>query len=738
MTFPTPLRGMVPMLRRRVAAAVLLGLAAANTVAAQPTRFGYAISNSVLHVLPTDPATGTVSSGISVTLAETGARHLAVDPTGRYLWVSHGVTGGVNQGRVTIYRLRGLGERVTHVATLPFLHRVDMVAFEPSGRFAYVASHSGSSGRTSVFRIAQDTGVATPVQTVTANPPRRIEVDPTGRQLIALTLTDTAAVYDIDPAGGQITLAAMPLTFGSQNGSPVPSELALHPTGRFVSVSFPNRVQVFPLADQVGFGGHHVPVPTPAKVVVHPTGRLVFAASEQNDVVYAFRVLDIATGFIELADSVAGVPARDIALDPSGRFLYAAGAGGVATIGIDLTTGDLRLAQPQHGPAGLVALRMATPSERYLFPTVSALFTARTYPSRSDVTTGALAVGPAQDTSLAKAAVDPANRFVVAASSAGLTTLRIDPATGRLSPVATFSTSFPYHALTFDPAGRFVFATCPSATSCSGDTIHGYRLDETSGELQPLGGIHPFGAAAPVGTASSRIVFDGSSRWAYATQSVRFLEDEDDEEETVEARLVVLALDDADGVLAPLIGIRLVNRRVLDIAVDPVGPTNPQAQILYVLSKETNADGQIVNPNVVHLSRFAVNLSNAQPLSPLSEVDQTFGCDGCTGGRLLTHPTSRFAFVATGGGNGGYGLLYSARTDVAPGSPLTLGQPMRIPDWSGVMAGETAGRYLYLGTTGGALHIVAVDPSTGALVAIGRTTVGGGSVSSLHSTGRIR
>lgn len=732
MTFDTRPQPLRQLTRARFAIALTIGLAAAATAAGQPTRFAYGISPTTLHVLPIDPATGAVGVGSSMALPEGGARHLAIDPTARFLWISHRVPNAAQAGRVTIYELRRLGEDVRHVQTLAFSDTVEMVAFEPTGRFAYVASRGSTSGRTSVFRIAQDSGLATQVQIVTTNPPRRLDVDPTGRHLVALTSTNTVAVYNIDTVTGQIVLAGMPLV--PMGGATAASSLATLPTGKFVAIGFSDRVHVYQISSQIGPGGFSLPVSGAGKVVVHPTGQFVFATSA-NDTLHAFEVEQIANGFLVTADALQ-VPARDLALDPSGRFLYAVDSSGVTTIEIDRASGQLLMAQPSTGPSGLVSIRVASPSERFLYSAIKESPSVA-IASRLDATTGAAAVVSRQDLDLSRAAVDPSNRFVIAAAANTLTTLRIDAVTGELEPATALAAARPYRALTFDPAGRFFYATCPSATNCLGTTIHRFTVDGATGAVTLTGGSNPFGAPA-ASAAGSRIVFDSHGRWAYATQAVSGV-DEDTGVTFHEARLAVMELDPVNGSLQLMTGIRLPNRQVLDIAVDAAHQSTPLVQFIYVLSKDTNASGQIVNANLVHLNRYAVNLASDVPVSADSNVDQAFACDACSQGRVMTHPTSRLVFIAVGGKTGGTHELYAARTDGTPGTALSLGTPWSIPAWSGQAVAETTGRFVHLGTTDGWVLTVAISPATTAIALAGSTQlVRDRAVIGLHTTGRIR
>jgi 6-phosphogluconolactonase (cycloisomerase 2 family) len=701
----------------KIFAVAVLGAAAAT---AQPTRFVYAISDGELTVMPVDPLNGTLGPSISTTtLRLRGARHLAVDPTARFLWISHALSSPVG-GAVTIYRINADGQAATLVQTLQFSHPVDMVAFEPTGRFAYVSSHLGLAGALSVYRVSASTGSADLLWTVTTNPPKRLEIDPSGRFLIALTAADQSAVYRLDVGNGKPTLAGTPLQFTAPGS---PADLAAHPAGRFVSVSFPDRIVLHNIDTQIQGVGFSVPVAKPTRLAVHPTGRFVFGVSPGNRTVYSLRVEAVTNGFTVLAGTLSAVPATDLALDPSGRFLYTAGPEGVAVIEINLAHGGLTLRQTQNATRDVVQLRLASPNERFLYSTYS----TRTLPARINAANGDLTPAPEQLYSLRTAAVDPATRFLVTAPSlSSLFTLRIDAAQNSLGTSAQVPPLNPVSSLAFDPTGGYLMTACSVPDACGSHVVASYRVRPEDGGLTALGWLNAF-LTAQTSPEGSRVVFDPNGRWAYVTQT-----------STGGFRLAVVRHNYADGSLGVIQHQDFVKRRVLDIAVDSTSLTSPASQSLYVLHQEED--------DFVILSRFLVNQVQTGglwvPLAEQANFTQTISCGGCDWGRLLTHPTGRFLFVATGRGST-RSSLHSFRTDTFP---LTLQETYSFNSNSfnsseGVLsaaaAAEPTGRYLYFGTWSKSVMKMTVNPYTGRLSSAKALDVPE-NASALHATGRFR
>lgn len=180
----------------------------------------------------------------------------------------------------------------------------------------------------------------------------QIQPDPSGRWIVAVDLgADAVRVHALDPAtGGPATghrTTALPPGTG-------PRHLAFHPGGRHAYVlgeleptltacrwddstgTLEPGTAIRVLPDGVAGPAY------PSAVVVAPDGRRVWAAIRGHD---AIAVLELDETF-EKAELVTTVPCgghwpRDLALDPSGRRLYAANerSGDVTWFCVDEATG---------------------------------------------------------------------------------------------------------------------------------------------------------------------------------------------------------------------------------------------------------------------------------------------------------------------------------------------------------------------------------------------------------------
>ncbi len=690
--------------------------AMAGSAAGQSSRILYGVSDRHLRISRLEQlAGGILSSSNSVALSKAGARRIDADPTGRYLWVSHA---GSNNGSVTTYRISADASTVTALQTLDFTQPANMVAFEPTGRFAYVASSLGNKGAITVYRMDPATGLATLVQRNTSVVPERIAMEPSGRGLVAITTDHRGAHFQIDFANtGAITSSGTPFQF-SAPGSPGlvldPSDIAAHHSGaRFWFVAFQDRVVTHFGQDVYGNGGASVPVAAPSRVLAHPTGRFVFAASSTNQTIRSIRVDAQTNAWISTGSEVTAAPAADIALDPTGRFLYSTGNGTTAVYAVDPGTGDLKLKQVEYGQGNLVSLAVVFPRDRFLY---SGRSNGTIIPARIDPAQGTLSGAGAVTGPLNLATLDPAIRFGVTRKSNGaLETLVIDPEVNSLISGASYTPILGVSALTFDPMGHVLLTACASSVNCNHVTSHKVS---TGGEITPVGILNAFLTQPDPNLNFSRIVFDPNGLWAYATQS----------KSDGGSRLSVISLNNATGQLGFVHTLDFTKEWVQDLAVDPL------SQKLYVLLRASSHNSLI-------LRRFDTNTSTSGglfvPLAQAANYVQTFDCGACSWGRLATHPTGRFLFVVAGGGSNAAGRVYSWNTATAP---LALIDSMvgPSPGLAGHVAADSTGRQLYVSMSDGSVSRVPIKGANGTLGVIENVLGAGNALTGLLASGPIQ
>ncbi len=195
------------------------------------------------------------------------------------------------------------------------------------------------------------------------------------------------------------------------------------------------------------------------------------------------------------------------------RFAYVVNTAtfDIAGYSVNSRTGEMSpLAGPTtvFAPGGL-GQPAADPAGRFLFVTDANAGEISTY--AIDAATGALAFVPGSSRSTAtyadKAVVDPTGRSVYVSGDAGqpLYSYTVDQATGVLTPAATAPLSLPNSpaALRIHPSGRFLYAIDPVGG------IQPIRIEAATGAMTP-------GAAVPLVGQGSKLTFDREGRRIYA------------------------------------------------------------------------------------------------------------------------------------------------------------------------------------------------------------------------------
>jgi 6-phosphogluconolactonase (cycloisomerase 2 family) len=290
---------------------------------------------------------------------------VAADPTGRFLFVGHEGTSNVQAFSINAASgaLTALGAAVATGGA-----NADGLTVDPSGRFAYAgnvdSANTGVLANQTITPISINTGTGaltagTPVQSGGSQPFSPV-VDPSGRFLYTADLASSnVSAFLINPSTGGLTAVSLQPFAAATSLSPF--ALVVSPSGRFVYVanftdtSFAGTGNISVFKINLGSGalseisGSPYPVGSvPRSIAIHPTGRFVYVGNEGDSTVTAYQA-DPSTGALTLVTGTPGSPfpvggaLRPIAVDPSGRFLYAGrtGAAGVSAFAIDSTTGAL-------------------------------------------------------------------------------------------------------------------------------------------------------------------------------------------------------------------------------------------------------------------------------------------------------------------------------------------------------------------------------------------------------------
>ena len=180
-----------------------------------------------------DPNTGTLgSTGIVGVGAQEWATVVAVDPSGKFAYVASDPT-PQSVGAVTTCTIDPITGALTVVGSVAggaydsMEIRYTSIAVHPSGKFVYATRSSD------VFTYAVDsnTGLLTSVVTTAESFPTSIAIDPSGQFAYVTNSSNELSTYAINLTTGA-------LTFQSVTGTGAgPTSIAIHPSGKFAYVT---------------------------------------------------------------------------------------------------------------------------------------------------------------------------------------------------------------------------------------------------------------------------------------------------------------------------------------------------------------------------------------------------------------------------------------------------------------------------------------------------------------------
>ncbi|MEO8754870.1 MAG: beta-propeller fold lactonase family protein [Casimicrobiaceae bacterium] len=202
--------------------------------------------------------------------------------------------------------------------------------YHPNGRFLYFSAGTGSPGKLCGYTIDPVTGesaliAGTPA--ATASIPGGVAIDPSGRFLFSVGgSTGTVSVFAIDGTTGKPTpVAGSPF---DTNGS-LPKTVTTDRAGRYLYVgqqrgSFDGSIAVFAVNRATGALTHIAGSPfnttgSARRFALSPDGRFLFA----TDFGVRTYAVDATTGAITPVATQGDFFASSVAVDLTGRFLYA-------------------------------------------------------------------------------------------------------------------------------------------------------------------------------------------------------------------------------------------------------------------------------------------------------------------------------------------------------------------------------------------------------------------------------
>jgi 6-phosphogluconolactonase len=298
---------------------------------------------------------------------------LEASADGRFVFAVNEVSnfGGERSGSVTSFAVEYPRGNATPSPTLVAIsvqstHGADPchLTLDRTGRFLAVANYTG--GNFSIFPVGTDgrLGPATATLGNTGSGPNRqrqtgphghqVLFDASNRYLLGVDLgLDRVHVYKFDPATGRAT-ANDPASVSIAAGAG-PRHLAFHPNGRFAFVISEINSTISSLSWTAATGRFAVlsavstlppdakPGSSTAEIAVHPSGRFIYGSNRGHDSIAVFSIAgDGALTLVE-HESTRGQTPRNFSIDPAGKWLIAANQGSntLAVFRIDQKTGAL-------------------------------------------------------------------------------------------------------------------------------------------------------------------------------------------------------------------------------------------------------------------------------------------------------------------------------------------------------------------------------------------------------------
>ena len=311
-----------------------------------------------------DPATGTLSSVQQVQSANPS--FIALDPSRRFLYVINEIDDyeGQKSGSAEAYAID------PNTGMIKLLNRQSLhspipahLAVDPTGRHLVVANYIGgdfvvlpieADGRLGpVSGEVKDTGSGPNEKRQEAPHPHSVVFDPAARFIAAADLgIDKVQIFRLNDGGlAQVSEASVAPGAG-------PRHIAFDLGGKHLYVVNELNATVTAFSYDAGTGqigkelqtistepaeynGPH----STAEIAVHPSGKFLYASNRGHNSIVGYRI-DPATGLLSVigfATQGVNFP-RNFTIDPSGKWLYVANQKGdtIVQFEIDAQTGELR------------------------------------------------------------------------------------------------------------------------------------------------------------------------------------------------------------------------------------------------------------------------------------------------------------------------------------------------------------------------------------------------------------
>jgi YVTN family beta-propeller protein len=354
---------------------------------------------------------------------------------------------------------------------------------------------------------------------------------------IAAAGTAAVTVSNPEPGGGTSNTSTFTITTGAVD----PQSITVDPAGKFAYVasagcSAQGYVSMYTINPTTGaLASIGPPMPSNDEstdsVTVDPSGKFAYVASSGNvwDIDFGSVLtytINPATGALTSTGVIGGIGINgtpeffnSVALDPSGKFAYAADGGAfpyggsgssssVSMYSINSTTGDLTsigIIDAGTSPDSVAV----DPAGKFAYVTNFGSNDVSMY--TIDATTGTLiSIGTiATGTDPVSIAVDPAGKFayVTNSNSNDVSMYTINATTGALTSVGTIAAGTNPVSVGVDPSGKFAYVA-----NFNSNDVSMYTINATTGALTPVGTI-------AAGMSPASIAVHPSGKFAYVTNA---------------------------------------------------------------------------------------------------------------------------------------------------------------------------------------------------------------------------
>ncbi len=342
---------------RRILTALLAALLTASAARADTFVYVSVAAEKRIAVYRLDADTGKLTHRSDCAVADGEPGALTVAPDRRFLFAAIRST-----GKLAAFRLDPATGRLTHLNTVAVGPDPAHIATDHAGRFLLTAYYVDA--RVTVHALGKDgrLGVKPHQSIPTADKAHAVVPDPSNRFVfVPHTGPDVIFQFAFAARAGRLS-ANTPARLRTPKGTG-PRHLVFHPTKPVAYVANEQGGSVTAYAFDA-LAGTLRPLQTTstlprdfrgtnacAEIRVHPSGRFVYVSNRGHDSLAAFAVRDDGT-LTPLGQTATEKTPRSFDLDPSGKYLFAAGesSGKLAAYRVDAQKGELtRLATYEVG-----------------------------------------------------------------------------------------------------------------------------------------------------------------------------------------------------------------------------------------------------------------------------------------------------------------------------------------------------------------------------------------------------